>query len=98
MLEQPRNLQNLGISLLAAFGIALFAQLRIELPLNEAGIPISGQSFAVLLVGFLLGRKWGLAAILIYLALGFIGLPDYTLAGRYVDGSTVNGLCTLLRQ
>ncbi|MEM1321890.1 MAG: biotin transporter BioY [Bacteroidota bacterium] len=75
--EITRPLEKIGLSLLAAFGIALFAQLRIELPLNAAGIPISGQSFAVLLAGFLLGRRWGLLSVLLYLALGFLGLPVF---------------------
>ncbi len=78
MFETKQDFQNLGLALLAAFGIALFAQIRIELPLNEAGIPISGQSFAVLLAGFLLGRRWGVAAILIYLAMGLLGLPVFS--------------------
>lgn len=69
--------QKLAFSFLAALVLAIFAQLRIEIPWNEAEIPISGQSFAVLVIGFLMPRQWGLIAILIYLLLGIIGLPVY---------------------
>ena len=37
--------------------IALFAQLSIDLPLGQTMIPITGQTFAVLLVGYWLGTK-----------------------------------------
>lgn len=62
---------------LAAIFIALFAQISIELPLNETTIPITGQTFAVLLVASILGRNKGSLAILIYLIMGAFGLPVF---------------------
>lgn len=53
--------------------VALFAQ--IEIPLQP--VPITGQTFAVLLVGALLGSRRGAAAILAYLAQGAMGLPFF---------------------
>ncbi|MEM9822566.1 MAG: biotin transporter BioY [Bacteroidota bacterium] len=64
----------LGLSVLF---ISLFAQLQITLNLNETGIPITGQTFAVLLVGALLGRKWGPLAVALYLLVGGLGLPVF---------------------
>ena len=54
--------------------IAIFAQINIDLP---GGIPISGQSFAVLLTAYILGRKWGTIAVFGYVLLGAIGLPIF---------------------
>lgn len=57
----------LGGSLL----VALFAQ--IEIPMFP--VPITGQTFAVLLVGALLGSKRGALAMLLYLGMGAAGAP-----------------------
>ncbi|MFT5911169.1 MAG: biotin transport system substrate-specific component, partial [Paraglaciecola sp.] len=57
--------------------IALFAQMTLEVPLHEQEIPISGQTFAVLLVGFLLREKWGTIALIGYLLAGILGLPVF---------------------
>jgi biotin transport system substrate-specific component len=51
----------------------LLAQVRIVLPFSP--VPITGQTFAVLLAGVLLGRWWGGAAMAIYGGLGFAGVP-----------------------
>jgi len=63
--------------LIAVIFIAFFAQIEIILPINKDGIPITGQTFAVLLVGFFLGTKKGVLAIVIYLILGIVGLPIF---------------------
>ena len=51
----------------------LMAQVRIYLPWTP--IPITGQTFAVLLSGVLLGRWWGGASQLAYVGLGAAGVP-----------------------
>ncbi|MDR0886111.1 MAG: biotin transporter BioY [Clostridiales Family XIII bacterium] len=61
------------IALFAAFTVVM-AQLAIPLP---GGVPITLQTFAVLLAGIVLGSKRGAIAILIYLLLGAIGLPVF---------------------
>jgi biotin transport system substrate-specific component len=61
----------LGGSLL----IALAAQLRVALPFSP--VPITGQTFAVLLLGALYGSKRGPATVATYLALGVMGLPVF---------------------
>ena len=56
--------------------ICLSAQLSFDLPIG-AGIPITGQSFAVLIVGYLLGKKEGTLTVILYLFLGILGLPVF---------------------
>lgn len=55
--------------------IALSAQVSIHLWFTP--VPITGQTFAVLLVGTLLGSKRGAAALLTYLAEGLAGMPVF---------------------
>ncbi len=63
--------------LLAVLLISLFAQLSIDLPIGETSIPITGQTFAVLLVGYYLGITWGTLAVCLYLLTGLLGLPIF---------------------
>ena len=60
-----------GFALLTAAA----AQVRISLPFTP--IPITGQTFAVLLSGAALGSAAGAASQTLYLALGLVGLPFY---------------------
>ena len=55
--------------------IALAAQLQIPLPFSP--VPITGQTFAVLFLAAIYGRKRGPAAVMTYLILGFSGLPVF---------------------
>ena len=66
-----------AVILAAVFFIALSAQITIEVPLNDAKIPISGQSFAVLLVAGILGLKRGVGSVALYVLLGVLGLPIF---------------------
>lgn len=52
----------------------------LGVPLPNTPVPITGQTFAVLLIGALLGSKLGLLALLAYLAEGLAGLPVFALA------------------
>ncbi len=64
--------------LVLALGIAgltgLMAQARILNPWMPE-IPITGQTFAVLLAGVLMGRQWGGVSMAIFGGLGFMGVP-----------------------
>jgi len=55
--------------------VALAAQVTIELPFTP--VPISGQTFAVVLVGASLGALLGLASLGLYLFVGALGAPVY---------------------
>ena len=52
--------------------VAICAQVRIHLPFTP--VPITGQTFAVLAVGGLLGSRLGAATLLLYMAEGTFGL------------------------
>jgi len=72
-LSIPRKLAlTLGMATLTGF----LAQARIPLPWTP--IPITGQTFAVLLAGVLLGRRWGGIGMAIFAGLGFAGLPWFS--------------------
>jgi biotin transport system substrate-specific component len=58
-----------------SFFIALSAQIAIPLPFSP--VPITGQTFAVLVAAMLLGRWRGTAAVLAYLVEGILGLPAF---------------------
>lgn len=66
--------------LVLALGMAvltgLLAQVRFPLPWSP--VPITGQTFAVLLAGVLLGRRWGGASLAIYAGLGVVGVPWFS--------------------
>jgi biotin transport system substrate-specific component len=59
----------------AAAVTALAAQWEIHLPFTP--VPITGQTFAVLLTGAALGMTLGAAGQLVYVAAGAFGLPVY---------------------
>jgi biotin transport system substrate-specific component len=61
--------------LLGTLFITIMARVAIPVPETLGGIPITGQSLAVLLVGLLLPFPWGGGAVLLYLVLGGLGLP-----------------------
>ena len=46
--------------------------------MSNLNIPITGQSFAVLLVGYALGRWKGLCSVALYILLGALGLPVFS--------------------
>ena len=56
--------------------VSLAAQ--IEIPLSFTPVPISGQTFAVLLVGASLGPLLGASSLLLYFCVGLIGAPVYS--------------------
>lgn len=82
--------------LLLTFGalfVAVFAQIRIPLPFTP--VPLTGQTFAVLLVGAALGSKRGAASLVLYTALGAFGLPFFAGGASglaYMSGPTLGYL------
>jgi biotin transport system substrate-specific component len=85
-LSLPKKLAlALGIALLTG----LAAQLRVQLPWSP--VPITGQTFAVLLAGVLLGKWWGGVSLALYAGLGIAGVPWFTGFGSglgYLAGPT----------
>lgn len=86
-------LRDLSLVALGAALIALLAQVRIPLPFTP--VPLTGQTFAVLLVAAALGSKRGAASMVLYIALGVFGLPVFAggAAGlSYLTGATLGYL------
>ena len=99
--------------LLAGLGVLFIifgAMIDVDVPWKDGAIPVTGQSLAVLVVAFVLGRKTGMLAIAVYLILGLLGLPIFangasgiaTLmggSGGFLYGFLVGGYaCGLLQE
>ena len=61
--------------------IGLCAQVKILLPFSP--VPITGQTFAVLMIGTLLGSWRGSLCVLTYIVQGVAGLPVFALGGGF---------------
>jgi biotin transport system substrate-specific component len=64
---------------------ALFVSLCAQVYIPTEPVPFTGQTFGVLLVGGALGFRRGLAALLLYLAIGALGVPVYAQGGSGID-------------
>ena len=73
--ERLARLFDLGMIVAGSAVVGLAAQLEIRLPFTP--VPITGQPFAVLLVGALLGARRGALALVTYFAEGIAGLPVF---------------------
>jgi biotin transport system substrate-specific component len=86
-------LRDVTLIVLGALFVAALAQVKIALPFTP--VPLTGQTFAVLLVGATLGSKRGAASMALYIALGALGLPVFAggAAGiAYLSGATLGYL------
>lgn len=71
----PRRRTSTDLALIAGFAALIAASSVLAVPIGAA--PITLQTFAVLLAGAVLGANRGLLAVLLYLAIGAIGLPVF---------------------
>ena len=71
------SVRSAGLVIVFSLLIAACAQFSIQI----GPIPITGQTFAVLLTGMLLGSRLGAAAVIAYLIEGAIGLPFFAGGG-----------------
>lgn len=75
--DSPRRSNGTDIALIAGFA-ALVAVCAILPSINLAGpVPITLQTFGVLLCGAVLGARRGFLAVLLYLVVGAAGLPVF---------------------
>lgn len=65
------------IALVVAGALLIYLTARVAIPLPDSPVPITGQTFGVLLVGGALGFRRGLIAVALYVLLGVIGLPFF---------------------
>jgi biotin transport system substrate-specific component len=75
VIPRPRLLTDAVLVALGAGLIAASAQISISLPFTP--VPITGQTFAVLLVGASYGTVLGGASALLYVLVGIAGAPVY---------------------
>ena len=67
---------NIALVIGGSLLIALSAHLKVLLPFSP--VPVTAQTFAVLMIGALLGAKLGSLAVIAYLIEGIIGLPFFS--------------------
>jgi len=77
----------------AVVGFALLtaAAAQISIPLGFTPVPLTGQTFAVLLAGGVLGANRGATSQLLYVAMGAVGLPFFAdgASGLRVEGAFI---------
>lgn len=91
----PRTVERSRVrDLVLVLGGALFTAVsaQISIPLGFTPVPLTGQTFAVLTVGGVLGARRAMASQGLYWLLGAIGLPFYQSGNggwTYATGSTL---------
>ena len=79
---------SLPLRLAAVAGFALMIALCAQVAVPMVPVPMTLQTFAVLLAGAVLGGGWGAAAVLLYLTLAALGLPVLAEGGSGLDRFT----------
>jgi len=83
------------IAIVLGLAVALAAASRIVLPLTFTPVPVSAQTFVVLVAGALIGARRAGAGGLTYLAFGVAGVPWFAVTGGatlgYIAGFAVAG-------
>jgi biotin transport system substrate-specific component len=70
--------------------ISFSAQLKVLLPFSP--VPVTGQTFAVLMIGALFGPRRGCLSVIVYIIQGLMGLPVFALgAGPAVLAGPTGG-------
>ncbi|GBC99337.1 Biotin transporter BioY [bacterium HR17] len=62
---------------LAVANLLLITSAQIRIPLPFTPVPITGQTFGVLLLGAVLGSRYGTAVVTAYVLEGLVGLPVF---------------------
>lgn len=77
----PRTTAAQNALLIASGSLLVALCARLSLPVPFSPVPITGQTFAVLLIGATFGPRRAAAAMLLYLAEGAAGLPVFAPGG-----------------
>ena len=80
----PRALTRTGVTVAAGAALTALAA-QVALPVPGSPVPVTGQTFAVLLVGAALGPGRAVASQALYLLLGVVGLPVFTQGAHGVE-------------
>src|SRR4051812_40076210 len=74
-----------SFALVVGFSLVTALAAQVAIPLPWTPVPITGQTFAVLLTGALLGSRLGALAMLAYLLEGAGGLPFFAAGGSGIQ-------------
>ena len=77
----PRAGVRSNLTLVVGASLVTSLAARLEIPVPWSPVPITGQTFAVLLSGAVLGTRRAFLAQLLYLAEGALGLPVFAGGG-----------------
>lgn len=66
------------VALVIGFALLTAAAAQVQFSLGFTPVPLTGQTFAVLLSGAALGMKRGAASQIAYWSMGLVGLPFYS--------------------
>ncbi len=76
-MSQNRNMTGQSIALIAVFAAFIAASTLVPGIELLGGVPLTLQTFAIVLTGLVLGAWRALAAVVLYLAMGLMGLPVF---------------------
>ena len=68
------NTRDLCMMALFTSFTAVMAQISVPMPL---GVPMTMQTFAIMLAGMVLGARRGFISVLVYVLLGMVGVPVF---------------------
>lgn len=77
--KMKKSFKTYNITLCAMFTALIAVGAFIKIPIPH--VPITLQTFFVILAGHILGPKWGAASALVYMITGLIGIPIFTEGG-----------------
>ncbi|MBI2872874.1 MAG: biotin transporter BioY [Chloroflexi bacterium] len=87
-LSMPWVLRDAVLVVGFTFFTAVFAQIAVNLPFTT--VPITGQTFAVLLTGGALGSRRGAASMVLYILWALIGIPVFAPLPSTIGDVTVH--------
>lgn len=74
--SQNDNIRKMVYASMFAAMVAVGAYIKIPVPVSP--VPITLQTFFILLAGAMLGARWGTISVIVYLLLGIAGLPVFS--------------------
>lgn len=72
------NLSLRDMMLVSMFTAILAVLAYVAVPLPFSPVPVTGQTFGIMLIGLLLGKKRGVMAVALMLLLGAVGVPVFS--------------------
>ena len=73
-MKTQSSIQNVVMTGMLVAVMAVMSQIQFPLP---SGVPVTMQTFAMALAGYILGWRYGLASTVVYILLGAVGVPVF---------------------